>query len=62
MYIVVFSSICCLFCTVVFNRKMFKRYKVCDCFLDVACYCLHSNADFVSFEKRCKEKFDVADN
>ena len=41
---------------------MFKRYKVCDCFLDVACYCLHSNADFVSFEKMCKEKFDAVDN
>ena len=36
--------------------------KVCDCFLDVACYCLHSNTDFVSFEKMCKEKFDAIDN
>lgn len=35
-----------------------KRYKVCGCFFDVACYCLHANADFVTFEKMCKENFD----
>ena len=62
MYIVVFSNICCLFCITVFNRKIFKRYKVCDCFLDVACYSLLTNAGFVSFEKMCKEKFDTVDN
>lgn len=41
---------------------MFKKYKVCDCFLDVACYCLHTDADFVTFEKMCKKKFDAVDN
>ena len=37
---------------------MFKRYKVCDCFLDMACYCLHTDADFIMFKKMCEEKFD----
>lgn len=30
-------------------QKMFKKFKVCDCFLAIACYCLHTNADFTQF-------------
>ena len=37
---------------------MFKMYKVCDCFLEVACHCWYTNADFDSFQKMCKEKFE----
>ena len=37
---------------------MFKKYKVCDCFLEVACHCLHTNSDFESFQKMCEEKFE----
>ena len=32
---------------------MFKKFKVCDCFLDVACYCLEINVDFAQFQKDC---------
>ena len=32
---------------------MFKKFKVCDCFLDIACYCLDINADFAQFQKEC---------
>ena len=34
-------------------QKMFKKFKVCDCFLAIACYCLHTNADFTQFWKEC---------
>ena len=39
-------------------QKMLKRYKMCDCFLDMARYCLHINAGFATFKKMCEEKFD----
>lgn len=32
---------------------MFKEFEVCDCFLDVACYCLETNADFDQFQRKC---------
>ena len=32
---------------------MFKKLKVCGFFLDIACYCLDINADFVQFQKEC---------
>ena len=32
---------------------MFKKFKVCDCFLDIACSCLGKNADFAQFRKDC---------
>ena len=32
---------------------MYKKFKVCDCFLDIACYCLDINADFDQFQKEC---------
>ena len=41
---------------------MYKGYKVCDCFFEVACHCLHTNADFVSFQKICQEKYDGKHN
>ena len=28
-----------------FSKKMFQKFEVCDCLLDVACYCLEKNAD-----------------
>ena len=34
---------------------MFKNFKVCDYFLDIACYCLDVNADFAQFRKYCVE-------
>ena len=34
-------------------EKMFKKFKVCDCFLDIACYCLNINAHFAQFQKKC---------
>ena len=41
---------------------MYKRYKVFDCFLEVAYYCLHTDADFVTYEKIGKQKFDAVDS
>ena len=32
---------------------MLKKFKVCDCFLDTASYCLHTNTDFNKFWKEC---------
>lgn len=32
-----------------FSKKMFQKFEVCDCFLDVACYCLEKNADVDQF-------------
>ena len=29
---------------------------MCDCFLDVACYCLEINDRFIAFQKRCLKK------
>ena len=29
---------------------------MCDYFLDMACYCLHTNTEFFIFKKVCKEK------
>ena len=39
---------------------MSKKYKVCDCFFDVTCYFLHTNADFVTFKKIYKKNFNSA--
>ena len=30
---------------------MFKTYKVCDPFLEVACHCLHASSDSELFQK-----------
>ena len=30
-----------------------KKFKVCHCFLDIACFCLEKNADFAQFRKEC---------
>ena len=38
---------------VVLIEKMLKKFKVCDCFLDIACYCLEINAYFAQFQKEC---------
>ena len=32
---------------------MLKKSEVCDCFLDVACYYLETNADFDQFQRKC---------
>ena len=32
---------------------MFKKFKVCDYFLNITCYCLEKNADFAQFRKDC---------
>ena len=32
---------------------MYKKFKVCDSFLDIACYCLDINAYFLQFQKEC---------
>ena len=32
---------------------MFKKFKVCASFLDIACYCLENNTDFAQFCKEC---------
>ena len=32
---------------------MHEKFKVCDCFLDIACYCLNINADFLQFQEEC---------
>ena len=32
---------------------MFKKFKVCDYFLEIACYCLSFDADFAQFRKIC---------
>ena len=32
------------------------------CFLEVAYYCLHTDADFVTYDKNGKEKFDAVNN
>lgn len=37
---------------------MFKTYKVCDHFLEVACHCLHASSNFELFQKMCEEKFE----
>ena len=34
---------------------MFKNFKVCDLFLDIACYCLDINANFAPFGNYCVE-------
>lgn len=36
-----------------FSKKMFQKFEVCDCFLDVACYCLEKNADNDQFWRKC---------
>ena len=44
----------CIF-LVVLIEKYFKNFKVCDCFLDIVCYCLDISADFPQFGKYCVE-------
>ena len=40
-----------------FKEKSLKKIYKCDCFLDIACYCLEINDGFVALQKRClKEK------
>ena len=34
---------------------------MCDCFLDIACYCLEKNADFAQFCKECVKLIDWND-
>ena len=33
-------------------EKIIKKFEVCDCFLEIACYCWLSMLIFVSFQKR----------
>ena len=42
-----------LYFLVALVEKMFKKFKVCDCFLDIVCYCLEINADFADVRKYC---------
>ena len=37
---------------------MFKKFIVCDCFLEIACSCLNKNADFGQFKGMCLKHFD----
>ena len=37
---------------------MFKKYKVCDCFLEIACYCLSIDTSFGLFKKLCLMHFN----
>ena len=47
------------FCIIVLlTEKMFKKFKVCDCFMEIACYCLNISATFTHFRKMCLIHFD----
>ena len=37
---------------------MFKKFKVCDCYPEIACYCLSIDADFAQFRKMCFIHFE----
>ena len=37
---------------------MFKKFIVCDCFLEIACHCLNRNANFGQFKGTCLKHFD----
>ena len=37
---------------------MFKKFIVCDCFLEIVCYCLNFNANFGQFKRMCLMHFD----
>ena len=41
---------------------MHKKFKVCDCYLDIACYCLNINADFLQFQEECLRLSGVWNN
>ena len=34
-------------------EKMFKKFNVCDYFLEIACYCLSIDVDFAQFKRMC---------
>ena len=36
-------------------RHYFQNFRVCDCFLDIVCFCLNINTDFAQFRKYCVE-------
>ena len=40
---------------------MFKQIYACDCFLDIACYCLEIAADFACFQKECLKQKNYND-
>ena len=37
---------------------MFKKFIVCDCFLEIACHCLNIDANFGQFKRMCLKHFD----
>ena len=37
---------------------MLKKFKVCGCFLEIACCCLNIDANFGHFQKLCFMHFD----
>ena len=37
---------------------MFKKLFVCDCFLEIACYCLNMNTNFGQLKGMCLKHFD----
>ena len=52
-----FGVVLLLFCIIVFNRKMFKKFIAYDCFLEIACHCLNTNANFGPFKGMCLKHF-----
>ena len=49
----------CLYsCIMVFNKKMFKKFIVCDCFLEIVCHCWNFDSNFGQFKRMCLMHFD----
>ena len=42
-----------IFFSIFIRQKMCKKFKMCGCFQDVACYCLEINATLDQFQKEC---------